>query len=253
MGRRMTPADRFYEWLLSDHPQAAAERARRRAAWQARQAHGRAILAGFIARNQGDPAAPESIRGLVTTARWLLDRQAQRQAADAALSEAERLARMRADFELERRTSGMPGYRYPARYLGPRAARQPIPPDPSKPNHEGSIVSERLMILGILAVLLLVAAIVHRSNGRRLLVVLAEWAVVAVLAVLLAGMPLGTPAPHKAGSGPDRAGTTVNVQTLSDLPGKVRDWLREQRQALGDKSARRHDPAAGAKTREAGR
>jgi hypothetical protein len=134
MGRRLTPVDRFYEWLLSDHPEAHSERARRRAASQAHQAHGREVLAGFIGRNDADPAAPESIRGLVKTARWLLDRQAQRQAADAALSEAERLGRMRADFELERRTGGVPGYRYPARYLGARAARQPIPPDPDHPN-----------------------------------------------------------------------------------------------------------------------
>jgi hypothetical protein len=134
MGRRMTPDDRFYEWLLSDHPEAASERARRRAASQAERAHGREILAGFIRRNEGDLATPESIRGLVKTARWLLDRQAQRDAADAALSEPERLARARADFELERRTGGAGGYRYPARYLGPKAARQPIPPDPSKPN-----------------------------------------------------------------------------------------------------------------------
>jgi hypothetical protein len=131
---RMTPDDRFYEWLLSDYPEAASERARRRAAYQAQQAHGREVLGGFVDRTEADPAAPETIRELAKTARWLLGRQAEREAAEQALSEPERLARARADFELERRTGGAPGYRYPARYLGPRAARQPIPPDPDHPN-----------------------------------------------------------------------------------------------------------------------
>jgi hypothetical protein len=131
---RMTPDDRFYEWLLSDHPEAASERARRCAAYQAEQAHGREVLGGFAERTEADPDAPETIRELTKTARWLLKRQAEREAADAALSESERLTRARAAFELARRTSGAPAYRYPARYLGPRAARQPIPPDPDHPN-----------------------------------------------------------------------------------------------------------------------
>ena len=99
----MTPGDRFYEWLLSDHPEAAADR-----------------------------DAPENLRELAATARWLLTRQAERQAADAAEPEAERLARMRRDFENSRRAQGASSYRYPARYLGARAARQPIPPDPDR-------------------------------------------------------------------------------------------------------------------------
>jgi hypothetical protein len=131
---RMTPSDRYYEWLLSDHPEAAAERARRRAAYHAEQAHGREVLGGFADRTDADPNAPETIRELAKTARWLLTRQAERDAAEQALSEPERLARARADFELERRTAGASGYRYPARYLGPRAARQPIPHDPDHSN-----------------------------------------------------------------------------------------------------------------------
>jgi len=132
MGRRMTPADRFYEWLLSDHPQAAAERARRRAAYLAYEAQGRAGLSRFVARTEADPGAPENIRELVKTARWLLARQADRLAEDAAEPDAERLARMRRDFETSRRMQGAHGYRYPAHYLGARAARQPIPPDPDR-------------------------------------------------------------------------------------------------------------------------
>jgi hypothetical protein len=114
-------------------------------------------------------------------------------------------------------------------------------------------MSDRLMILAVLAVLLLAVAGVHRRNGRRLLAVAGEWLVVAVLAVLLAGLPLGTPAPQRAGSDPGRAGNTVNVQTISDLPGKARDWLRRQQAALSGKAGRHETPPAGAKAREAGR
>ena len=131
MAARMSPADRFYEWLLSDHPAAVAERARRRAAWLAHEHEGRAGLSRFAARTEADRDAPENIRELAKTARWLLGRQADRLAADAG-SEPERLARMRQQFETSRRAQGATGYRYPARYLGARAARQPIPPDPDR-------------------------------------------------------------------------------------------------------------------------
>ncbi len=133
MGRRMSAADRFYEWLLSDHPEAAAERARRRAAHLAYEAAGRDGLSRFVARTQADRDAPEHLRELATTARWLLARQADRLAAEVAVSEHERLARQRRDFETSRRVQGAHGYRYPARHLGTRAARQPIPPDPDRP------------------------------------------------------------------------------------------------------------------------
>ncbi len=133
MGRRMSAADRFYEWLLSDHPEAAAERARRRAAYLAYEARGRDGLSRFVARTQANHAAPEAMQRLAETAGWLLERQADRLAADIAESDAERLARQRRDFETSRRVQGAHGYRYPARYLGARAARQPIPPDPDHP------------------------------------------------------------------------------------------------------------------------
>jgi hypothetical protein len=129
---RMSAADRFYEWLLSDHPEAAAKRARRRAAHLAYEAQGRAGLSRFVARTEADRDAPEHIRELVKTARWLLGRQADRLAADVAEPEGERLARQRRQFETSRRVQGAHGYRYPARYLDPRAARQPIPPDPDR-------------------------------------------------------------------------------------------------------------------------
>jgi hypothetical protein len=132
MGRRMSDADRFYEWLLSDHPAAVAERTRRRAAYLAHEAHGREVLSRFVERTQANPAAPETVQRLAETDGWLLERQGDRLAADVAEPEPERLARQRRDFETSRRVQGTSGYRYPARYLGPRAARQPIPLDPDR-------------------------------------------------------------------------------------------------------------------------
>ena len=90
-------------------------------------------LRAFVARTQADRDAPENIRDLAGTARWLLERQADRLAADAAEPEPERLARQRRELETSRRVQGAHGYCYPARYLGPRAVRQPIPPDPDTP------------------------------------------------------------------------------------------------------------------------
>ena len=110
MGRRMSAADRFYEWLLSDHPEAAAERARRRAAYLTYQTRGREGLSRFVARTEADRGAPEHIRELVNTARWLLKRQADRLAADVAEPEPQRLARQRRDFETSRRAQGAHGY-----------------------------------------------------------------------------------------------------------------------------------------------
>ncbi len=89
-------------------------------------------LRAFVARTEADRDVPEHIRELVGTARWPLERQAERRAEDAAEPEGERPARVRRELETSRRALGAHGYRYPARYLGTRAARQPIPPDPDQ-------------------------------------------------------------------------------------------------------------------------
>jgi hypothetical protein len=132
----LTAEDRFYEWLLSDHPGAALERARRRLDNQVREAQERAVLRRFIARTDQSPDAPTTVRGLAGTARWLVERSQQRQAADAARADAELLATARRDLEISRRAQVDGDYRYPARYLGVQAARQPIPPDPGARLHD---------------------------------------------------------------------------------------------------------------------
>jgi hypothetical protein len=131
----LTPEDRFYEWLLSDHPGAVVERARRRLDNQVREAQERAVLRRFIARTDHSPDAPTTVRELAGTAGWLLERSQQRQA-DAAKADAELVATARRELEISRRVQLDGDYRYPARYVGVEAARQPIPPDPGRRLHD---------------------------------------------------------------------------------------------------------------------
>jgi hypothetical protein len=126
----LTAEDRFYEWLLSDHPGAVLERARRRLDHQAREAEERAMLRRFIARTDQSPDAPTTVRGLAGTAGWLVERSDQRMATETATSDAELVATARRDLETSRRVQLDGDYRYPARYLGTQAAHQPIPADP---------------------------------------------------------------------------------------------------------------------------
>jgi hypothetical protein len=126
----LTAEDRFHEWLLSDHPGAALERARRRLDNQVREAEERAVLRRFIARTDQSPDTPTSVRGLAGTAGWLVERSQQRLADQAASSDAELVATARRDFAISQQAGTDPDYRYPARYLGAQAAHQPIPPDP---------------------------------------------------------------------------------------------------------------------------
>jgi hypothetical protein len=132
----LSAEDRFYEWLLSDHPGAALERARRRLDNQVRETEERAVLRRFIARTNQSPDAPTTVRELAGTARWLVERSQQRLATQAARTDAELVATARRDLETSRRAQIDGDYRYPARYLGHEAARQPIPPEPGARLHD---------------------------------------------------------------------------------------------------------------------
>jgi hypothetical protein len=113
----------FYEWLLSDHPLAEAERRRRREASFARRAAERAHVREIAGRS---PAAR-----LSQSMERLADGQAQRDRWDQAVDEEIAVETMRAEWETHVRVSGDdPDYRYPARYVGPGAADYP-PPSPS--------------------------------------------------------------------------------------------------------------------------
>ncbi len=126
----------FYEWLLSDHPQAATERARRQARYHANEADQVGRLRDWVARTRANPDAGKPARRLAQATERLLDRRAARLAADRAEPAPARLARLRRQLELAERAGGDPDYRYPARYLGAQAAQQPIPPDPDRQPRE---------------------------------------------------------------------------------------------------------------------
>jgi len=133
-GRSVLDA-RFYAFLLSDHPAARVERCRRRAAYLDETAREREVLHGWLARLDATPPRSgerydDTARRLAVTTRALLDRQAGRLAREVGEPDLARVSQARDAWEAERRAAGHRHPRYPARYRGVAAARQPIPPEP---------------------------------------------------------------------------------------------------------------------------
>ena len=135
MNAELSADDRFYEWLLSDHPGAVLERARRRLDNQMAEAEDLARLRGWLAKidrfaQAGQPLG-DSVWHLAEQARtWLIPNAEQRLAALTETPDEIRVGRARIQLETSQQVGKDPDYRYPARYLGVDAARQPIPPDP---------------------------------------------------------------------------------------------------------------------------
>jgi hypothetical protein len=126
---------RFAAFLLSDHPAAVAERCRRRAAYLDEVARRREVLHGWLAKLDAIPPRPgawfdDSVRRLAATTRDLLDQEAARLPSEVGDPDPVRVAHQR-----ERHG------RYPARYLGRAAARQPIPSE--RPEQRGGGGRER--------------------------------------------------------------------------------------------------------------
>jgi hypothetical protein len=121
---------RFAAWLLGDHPAAVAERLGRRARFLDGRFRRHEVLAGWLARTDAHPArlgdrVDANLRTLAASIRPLLDGDLPRLEAELGAPDPVRVARLRREW-VARQPSGR---RYPARYLGPAAARQPIPPD----------------------------------------------------------------------------------------------------------------------------
>jgi hypothetical protein len=119
-----------YEWLLSDHPDARAERQRRReATYQADMARSLDILAWAV-RVSSIPGATGAERDLAETMAPSAARSAERAEASFAVPDADYVAKARTDWENFRRAED-PDYRYPDRYIGATASSQPRPdPEP---------------------------------------------------------------------------------------------------------------------------
>jgi hypothetical protein len=126
--------DAFYEWLLSDHPAAKAERERRRSACYQRQRDTAAGIAAWADRiSAGSPRPAQAVRDLAAT----MGPRAAASATGAEVESAEPddlyVARLREQLETHRHVDWDhpdPAYRYPGWLTGPSAASYPPPPDP---------------------------------------------------------------------------------------------------------------------------
>jgi hypothetical protein len=132
-------SDSAYEWLLSDHPEARAERDRRReATYQDEMGRANKVLA-WVVKINATPDAPPTLRDLADTMGPLAEKSLAQAEADYAEPDAVKVARARADWETHMQVSAPNGswdYRYPDRYVGETAAGQPRPGTEPEPEAE---------------------------------------------------------------------------------------------------------------------
>jgi hypothetical protein len=137
-GRDVT-GSAFYEWLLSDHPDARAERDRRRAATYQADTDRAAAVRAWADKINAQPGAPQALRDLAASLGPLADQTGARAEARYAEPDDAYLTRTRAQHETHMQVCGPPGsrdYRYPAHLTGPGAAAYPPPPEPGVPAPE---------------------------------------------------------------------------------------------------------------------
>lgn len=119
--------DEAYEWLLSDHPWAAAERQRRRTAYHARELADADEALAITDRLQHNPDAGRGLQLVAGTVDRIARHSALRADIDDAETDATRTDRLRQRYVTIRRNSGDHDYQYPAHLLGPGAADYPPP------------------------------------------------------------------------------------------------------------------------------
>lgn len=123
----------FYEWLLSDHPDARTERDRRRSATYQADIDRAAAVRAWAGKVNAQPDAPQPLRDLAATMGPLADQTTARAEARHAEPDDTYVTRIRTQHETHMRVSGPPGawdYRYAAHLTGPGAAAYPPPPEP---------------------------------------------------------------------------------------------------------------------------
>jgi hypothetical protein len=124
-----------YEWLISDHPLALAERQRRASEFYAAEFDEEAALDEEAHQHDDDdfaglrPGIGDEVGGLATTIAPAPDRDQLRYTAADAEPDEITVAQSRRDYQEYRRSHGEPDYVYPARYVGASAADHP-PPSP---------------------------------------------------------------------------------------------------------------------------
>jgi hypothetical protein len=137
-------SDAFYEWLLSDHPGARAERDRRREATHRDELERTGKVRAWVEKIHAAPDAPQTMRDLAASLGPSATASAARAEADYAVPDETYVAAARANWETYMRVSAPDGswdYRYPARYTGPEAAGQQRPaagPEPEPGAEAGS-------------------------------------------------------------------------------------------------------------------
>ena len=132
-------SDGFYEWLLSDNPDARAERDRRREATYHDERERSGKVLAWVAKIRAAPDAAETVRELAETMGPLAAKSATR--AETAFAEPDEVfvARARESHETYMRVSspdGSWGYSYPERYVGEAATSEPRPE--AEPSAEAS-------------------------------------------------------------------------------------------------------------------
>jgi hypothetical protein len=137
---RSTADDAFYEWLLSDHPDARAERGRRRSLHYQQQRDTAADIAAWARRISADPQLhTQAALDLAATMGPHATESTVRAEVDYAEPDEQYVARLRAEFETHRHIhwdNPDPAYRYPKHLTGPEAAGHPPPPEPGAPAPE---------------------------------------------------------------------------------------------------------------------
>lgn len=131
-GYEVSAQDRFYEWLLSDHPDARAERDARRQAAHRDQTQNAAAVRAWAAKINATPGAPQNLRDLAASMGPHAAESAARAEADYAEPDEAYVTRLRAEHETYMQVSGPIGahdYRYPGHLTGPGAASCPRPPE----------------------------------------------------------------------------------------------------------------------------
>jgi hypothetical protein len=132
-GYEVSAGDRFYEWLLSDHPDARAERDARRQAAHRDLTENSAAVRAWVAKINAAPGAPQNLRDLAASMGPHAAASAARAEADYAEPDEAYVARLRAEHETYMQVSGPIGahdYRYPEHLTGPGAVSYPRPPEP---------------------------------------------------------------------------------------------------------------------------
>ena len=137
---RSTTDDAFYEWLLSDHPAARAERDYRRGRSLESQQETAADIAAWADRISADTDRhTHAARDLAATIGPHAADSARRAEIDLAEPDEVFVARLREEFEMHRHGCGDspdPSYRYPAHLTGAGTASYPPPPEPGASDRE---------------------------------------------------------------------------------------------------------------------